>query len=255
MTPVVALHGFAGHAESWTTIQALLPDVRVVALTLFGHDPERRPPGPIAFEDEVARVADVIRGLGARVRICGYSMGGRITLGLLGRIPELIESAILVGANPGLTSDADREQRKAGDEVWVRVLEDEGLATFTEKWQAQALFATQARLPKERLDGQRAIRARHDARGLALCMHSLSLGRMPSYWDVLASTDVPVDIVVGALDEKFSTLATKMKERMKPGLGRVLRVADTGHNVVLEQPEILAKIIAREPLPSGVTAA
>lgn len=253
--PVVCLHGFAGHAESWDTIKALLGGRRVEALTLFGHDPEHRPPGPVAFEDEVARVADFIRAIGEPVRICGCSMGGRITLGLLRRIPEAIASAILVGANPGLTSDADREQRIAGDQVWVRVLEDEGMETFITKWQAQGLFATQARLPADRLAPQRAIRLRHDARGLALSMYSLSLGRMPSYWDVLASTDVPVDIVVGALDEKFSALAQRMKERMKPGRGRVLRVADTGHNVVLEQPELLAAIIAGKELPPGVVDA
>ena len=255
--PVVVLHGFGGHAESWSTIQSLLPERRVEAITLFGHDYDRPPTGNVAFEDEVARVAERIRAIGIRVRVCGYSMGGRITLGLLGRIPDAIESAILVGAHPGLTNDTDREQRQTADEVWVRVLDDDGIEVFMEKWQAQALFATQARLPAERLAGQRAVRMRHDPRALAFAMHSLSLGRMPSYWDVLGATEVPIDLVVGALDEKFTTLAGRMKEQMRHGLGRVLRVADTGHNVVLEQPELLARIIDSDraaPLPPGIVA-
>jgi 2-succinyl-6-hydroxy-2,4-cyclohexadiene-1-carboxylate synthase len=255
--PVVVLHGFAGHGDSWRAIRGLLPERRVEAITLFGHDQTAPPDAPVAFESEVTRVVELIRGLGAPVRLCGYSMGGRISLGVLGRAPELVESAILVGAHPGLTSDAEREQRVQSDEVWVRVLEDEGIAVFAEKWQAQALFASQARLDPERLAAQRAIRVRHAPHSLALAMTSLGLARMPSYWDVLERIRVPLDIVVGALDTKFTALAVRMNERVAGEHGRVLAVAGAGHNVLLEEPELLAQVIAGErttPLAPGLTA-
>jgi 2-succinyl-6-hydroxy-2,4-cyclohexadiene-1-carboxylate synthase len=254
-TPVVVLHGFAGHADSWQSVRAALPERDVLALTLFGHDPTQRPAGTIAFEDEVARVAERLRAFGQPVRLCGYSMGGRITLGLLARFPELVESAILVGAHPGLTTDEERQQRVTADEVWVRVLEDEGIESFTSKWQAQPLFATQAKLDEERLARQRAIRLHHDPRSLALSMASLGLGRMPSYWEALERSKVTVDLVVGALDEKFAGLAARMFARMPSGRGRVLRVEGAGHNVLLERPELLAHVIGapREaPLAPGL---
>lgn len=253
--PVVVLHGFAGHADSWSAVQSALLDRRVVAVTLFGHDLAEHPAGPIAFEDEVARVSERLRGFDRPVRLCGYSMGGRIALGLLARAPDLIESAILVGAHPGLTADADREQRVAADAFWVRILEEEGIAAFAEKWQAQALFATQANLDEARLARQRAIRLRHDPRSLALSMTSLGLGRMPSYWDVLGRIEVPIDLVVGALDEKFAALAGRMRERLRPDLGRVLRVEEAGHNVLLERPDLLTRVIASSrgaPLAPGL---
>lgn len=241
---VVALHGFAGHAESWSAVGSALADRSFEAITLFGHEPTRPPSVIIAFEDEVDRVAAAIRGMGAPVRLCGYSMGGRIALGLLATAPELIESAVVIGAHPGLTSDVERQQRIAGDEVWVRILEDEGIEPFTAKWQAQPLFASQGRLPADRLAQQRAVRLRHDPHGLALAMSSLGLGRMPSYWDALDRAHVPVHLVVGGEDSKFAALAARMKERLPSALGTVHVVEGAGHNVLLERPERLAELIA-----------
>lgn len=255
--PVVLLHGFAGHGDSWQAVRSALPDRRTEAFTLFGHDRAIRPDGPIAFEDEVGRVTDLIAAIGERVRLCGYSMGGRIALGVLARAPELVASAVIVGAHPGLTTDEERRQRSAADEVWVRMLENEGIGTFAERWQAQPLFATQSRLDPERLASQRAIRLSHDPRSLALAMTSLGLARMPSYWSVLDGLEIPVDLVVGALDEKFTALAIRMNERLAPKIGRVLSVAGAGHNVLLETPALLAEVIGRErdmPLSPGIAA-
>ena len=171
-------------------------------------------------------------------------MGGRIALGILALAPEVVASAVLVGAHPGLGSEEERRQRAAADEVWVRVLHAEGISAFADKWQAQGLFATQTRLDARRLQAQREIRLRHDARSLALAMTSLGLAGMPSYWDALGRIQVPVDFVVGALDSKFDALAVRMNERLGRDLGTVVRAPETGHNVLLEQPEVLARVLA-----------
>lgn len=246
MTTFVLLHGFAGHADSWRAVRSALPaDANVVALTAFGHDPSSPPAAPIAFEDEVTRIVDVVRAQPGPVRLCGYSMGGRLALGVLARAPESIASAVIIGAHPGLTSEEDRRSRAASDAVWIRVLLDEGIASFADKWQAQALFASQSRLPAEALEAQRAVRLRHHAQSLAYAMESLGLAGMPSYWDALAKIEVEVDLVVGALDGKFKALAAKMRARMKPDLAREIVVDDCGHNVMLEQPGVLAAIVAQ----------
>lgn len=220
-----------------------LPGRRVEALTLFGHDHQRPARAPVDFEAEVARVASFIGGLGRPVRLCGYSMGGRVALGVLALSPELVESAILVGAHPGLSSVEERSQRAASDEVWAQLLEREPIEVFAEKWQAQALFATQRSLGSARLAGQSVVRLRHDARSLAIAMRSLGLANMPSYWSALEHNRVPVDFVVGGLDAKFLALANRMNERGAPGVGRVVRVDGAGHNVLLEKPDILAALV------------
>ena len=242
--PIVLLHGFAGHAESWRAVRDVLQDRRVEALTAFGHDPAAPATAPIAFNDEVARIVRSLRAIGEPARLCGYSMGGRLTLGVLAAAPELVHSAILVGAHPGLTTDEERQQRAASDDVWVRLLEDQGIEAFATRWEAQPLFATQSKLDAPTLAAQRAVRLCHDARSLALAMTSLGLAQMPSYWSVLCEIRVPVDIIVGSLDEKFGALAERMYAQLKGDIGYVVRVDDAGHNVLLERPDVLARVIA-----------
>ena len=241
--PVVLLHGFAGHGDSWADVASALPGRPVDAVTLFGHDPEAPATSTIAFEEEVALVTERLAAFGRPVRLCGYSMGGRIALGVLARAPEHIESAVIIGAHPGLTSDVERRERRAADEVWAKLLEERGIHAFVEKWEAQPLFASQASDDPAALERQRAIRARHEPRSLAWAMRSLGLAAMPSYWEALERLEVPVTFVVGALDEKFTALALRMTERMKRTTAKLVRVDGAGHNVVLANPAFLAKIL------------
>jgi 2-succinyl-6-hydroxy-2,4-cyclohexadiene-1-carboxylate synthase len=253
VTPIVLLHGFAGHASAWDDVVGDLARAnrRASAITLFGHDPNIAVRSNVSFDDEAARVASSIAAIGEPVRLCGYSMGGRVALGVLARAPELVASAVLVGAHPGLESDADRRERAASDELWARMLEEQGIETFVAKWEAQALFATQASAPAERLARQRATRLAHDPRSLACAMRSLGLAAMPSYWDVLERLAVPLDLVVGAHDTKFTALAERMERASASGTSgasgraaRITRVPNVGHNVSLEAPAALATLLA-----------
>lgn len=238
------LHGFTGHADSWDVVQRELgPRADVAALTAYGHDFERPARERTTFEDEVARITTWLRPR-APVRLCGYSMGGRLALGVLCRTPELLHSVVLIGASPGLATEAERAERRAADAVWTQRLRAEGIAAFADAWQQVPLFASQSSLPKAILDRQRAARLRHDPESLALSMESLGLGSMPSYWDLLGDMDVPVTLVVGGLDAKFRDLASRMRARLRKS--EIVEVQDVGHNIVLEAPSALARTLATD---------
>ena len=64
--PIVCLHGFSGHGESWAAVRAALPGRRIESPTAFGHDISNPVTSLVAFDDEVARVATMIRGIGSR---------------------------------------------------------------------------------------------------------------------------------------------------------------------------------------------
>ncbi len=241
---IVFLHGFAGHADAFAELRASLRDRDTHALTLHGHDPLAPASETTTFDEEVDRVASAIRLLSEPVRLVGYSMGGRVALGVLTRAPELLSSLVLVGAHPGLDSDAERTARREADEIWARRLEREGIEAFVAAWQAQPLFASQERLSAQTLARQRALRLRHDPRSLALAMRSLGLGAMPSYWTTLGSATIPIELVVGSLDPKFSALAGRMRDAARTTSVAVHSIAGSGHNVVLEEPEQLARIVA-----------
>jgi len=196
------------------------------------------------FEQEVDRLAGAIDGAGfAGAHLCGYSLGARVALGLLARHPFLFRGVTLVSVHPGLASLEERASRVGSDERWCALLKHGGVHAFSRAWEAQPLFATQARLPLGARERQRAIRRAHSADGLARALRTLGLGQMPDYRGVLRSPSVPVELVVGELDDKFVALA---QELSRHGSGPSLElVPGVGHNVLLEAPMTLARVLTR----------
>lgn len=262
--PLVLLHGFTGSPESWARVRSLLepdpgpsrrpgPDQTAAhgatsdtfAPAILGHDGTTGPPGIETFEAEVDRLAAAIRQHGVRDgHLAGYSLGGRISIGLLVRHPDLFASATLIGATPGLTSAAEREERARSDERWARLLETEGLDTFVAVWEALPLFATQQRLDPTTAAEQRRIRTSHHPDGLARSLRVLGLARMPDHRPRLADVDLPVRLVVGERDAKFGALAREMARRMPRAT--LTPVPDAGHNVVLERPTDIVALIRED---------
>lgn len=251
MSPVrVLLHGFTGAPASWSEVLGELSDADAAHLpvhvpALVGHDGTPGPEGVETFDDELDRLAAGIRAAASSpVELVGYSMGGRVALGLLVRHPDLFRSATLIGASPGLADPEERRARRERDETWARLLEREGLPTFVAAWEALPMFASQARLPAPARERQRAIRMAHDPRGLARSLRATGLAAMPDYGPDLARIRVPVSLVVGERDAKFRALADAMAARIPRAAVRTIPGA--GHNVVLERPAEIARLLEEE---------
>jgi 2-succinyl-6-hydroxy-2,4-cyclohexadiene-1-carboxylate synthase len=244
---LVLLHGFTGSPDSWAEVRAHLDPDDAIAPALLGHDGTPGGPAVRTFGDEVDRLAGLIqehwpdpsRPTGAH--LAGYSMGGRVALGLLVRHPHLFRSATLIGASPGLSDPAEREARARRDEEWARLLESDGLDPFVAAWEELPLFATQDRAPAAGLDAQRRIRLAHDPRGLARSLRVTGLAAMPDHRPALPRLDIPVRVVVGAEDEKFRALGQEMVALLPRGELRAIPGA--GHNVVLERPDEVARLL------------
>jgi len=239
---IVCLHGFTGAPESWDEVVAELA-ADVDRPHLLGHDPGDAI-GSRSFEEEVDRLARRFREGGrSGLHVAGYSQGGRLAVGLLARHRDLFASATLIGASPGLGSEDAREERRAADERRARLLEHEGLERFLEHWEALPLFASQSRLPAARLAAQRALRRRHRPAGLARALRVLGLGRMPDYLAALPRVDLPVHLMAGELDAKFTALARRMAALLPRATVEV--VPGAGHNLLLEAPRQVAAAIRR----------
>ncbi len=242
---IACLHGFTGCPESWDPVVALLPeDLAVHRPALSGHDPWlREEPAPAgSFDDEVDRLAAwLAERAGPPIHLAGYSMGGRIALGLLLRHRRLFGSATLIGVHPGIVGDAERRQRDERDEALARWLEEHGVKDFVDHWQQLPLFASQRRLPAVLRERQRAQRLRHRRQGLALALRTLGPARMPDFSPELPDLDLPIRLLAGADDTKFCGIA----RRMATGLpsASVAVVPRAGHNLILEAPHAVAAAI------------
>jgi 2-succinyl-6-hydroxy-2,4-cyclohexadiene-1-carboxylate synthase len=244
--PLLLLHGFTGAPASWDGVRAQLPDrFDAFCPALAGHAGQRFD-GITSFDDELARLLALL-GTERRWELAGYSLGARLGLGLLARAPERFRRATLIGVHPGLDDEADRAERRSADARWARVLREQGLGAFVERWTAQPLFASQGRLPAELLAEQRARRSAQDAEGLALALERFGLGAMPSYWQGLPALRTPLTLAAGELDVKFVDLARRAARELPQG--RLLLAPGAGHNLLLERPELVAQAIATETQP------
>jgi 2-succinyl-6-hydroxy-2,4-cyclohexadiene-1-carboxylate synthase len=143
-----------------------------------------------------------------------------------------------------LKTDAERAQRRAGDARFVQFLRERGLTAFVDAWQALPLWASQGDLPESVKAAQREQRLRHDAEGLAQSLLAHGLGEMPDLRAELARVQSPVDLVVGERDPKFHALGQELLGII-PG-ARLTLASSSGHNLLLERPELLSGLLPPE---------
>lgn len=241
LRPLVLLHGFAATPRCFGRLLSRLPGVRWLAPTVRGHDRSDAPLAPSRFEDEVSRIAGLVRAeFTERVQVMGYSQGGRLALGLLLRHPDLVHAATLIGTHPGLQDDGARARRRRADEGWCELLLEHGIEAFVDAWEKQPLFLSQRSLDPELRQQQRRERLSLRPEGLVWALRNLGLGVMPSYWERLREIQVPVHLMAGRDDEKFVRLGRRAAE----ALGCKLALVDgAGHNIVLERPEAVASAL------------
>jgi 2-succinyl-6-hydroxy-2,4-cyclohexadiene-1-carboxylate synthase len=240
VTPVLALHGFTGSPRSWD----FLPDRKTLPRlvpALVGHSGCDAGGEVTSFEAEVERLAALTPERG--VHLVGYSLGARLALGLALMHPERVTRLTLLSCHPGLPTEAERAARRASDAAWCDILLTRGVPTFVDAWQAQALWASQARLPPALRQRRQSERLSHSAQGLAHSLRVTGLGEMPDYGARLSELRPPVTLLAGALDGKFSQLARQMSAQLPHALLEIVEGA--GHDLLLERPELIAAVIRR----------
>jgi 2-succinyl-6-hydroxy-2,4-cyclohexadiene-1-carboxylate synthase len=231
--PLLLLHGFG-----WThrSFDDLVPGIeaghQLILADLPGHGASVAPTD--GFERSLAALASE---LGARdagpLPVIGYSMGARLALGLAVGWPALVSRLVLISGSPGLESEAARVARRRADEALASDLEQLGVERFLDRWEAGPLFARLRALPVERQAELRAHRTK-DAAGMAVALRHLGLGAQPSYWGRLGELSIPVLLMTGAEDPKFTELARTMSGRIVQA--ETLSLAGCGHAPHLESP-------------------
>ncbi len=256
--PLVLLHGFTGRAASWATIRAAFrPTRRVIALDLPGHGAttvERR------FDWSLAATADLVAETLAALRIpsadvVGYSMGGRVALQLAVAHGAAVNRLVLESASAGLATDAARARRRAADAQLAAAIARDGIAAFVRRWEALPLFRSLARQPPSVRDELRRHRLACDPAGLAASLRGAGLGSQPWLGDRLAALAMPVLLVTGEHDAKFTRTAIRLLPRFADARHEV--VAGAGHLPHLEQPASFVRAVrtflsggARRRVPS-----
>jgi 2-succinyl-6-hydroxy-2,4-cyclohexadiene-1-carboxylate synthase len=233
--PVVCLHGFLGSPDAFAPVIAACktrPQAR--APWLPGHGPAPIPAGE-RWHDAVAAIA---AELTAPAILVGYSMGGRLALGVTVAFPERVRALVLVSADWGIADPDARARRAATDASRAADVERRGLAAFVADWEREPIFGTQS---PEQIARQRETRVLHDARAIAWALRALSPAAMPDHGAALFGLPIPVHYLAGARDARYAARAGEIAAAHGPG--RVRIVPEAGHNLLIEAPAQVAAAI------------
>jgi 2-succinyl-6-hydroxy-2,4-cyclohexadiene-1-carboxylate synthase len=226
---VVLLHGFTQTLRSWDIVAAdLRQDFRVLTVDAPGHGraDEVRVDLPTA-----ALLYAATLGRGAYI---GYSMGARLALHIALEQPFVVDRLVLLGGTAGLPSDAERATRRATDDALADTIESDGVGPFLDRWLAQPMFAN---VPDDRAD-----RMQNTASGLATSLRLSGTGAQDNLWDRLVELTMPVLVMAGELDAKFTDIGHRMVERIGPN-ATFATVPNAGHAAHLEQPSAFLSIV------------
>ncbi len=241
--PVLLLHGFTTAAAAWAPIvERLEHELTLVCVDLPGHGRSQAPPSGYEFSDCVGDLLESLSGAGIdRCCVVGYSMGGRIALGLTVRAPDRVERLLLESASPGIDEAAARARRRDQDEALAAKIASGDFTEFIDRWMQLPLFRSPSRPAVAQLDESRRLRLRNRPAAIAASLRALGTGSQPSYWSELQQLDLPVSLLTGEHDHKFNRIADQMSELLPRCTRHAIR--DAGHTTHLDRPEDFARAV------------
>lgn len=248
--PVVLLHGFMQSGLSWeNVVESLLPGHCVYALDFLGHGKSAKPRTAelYAYDASVRMVESFLEevaclapdGSKRRAHVVGYSMGGRIALGLASSEKDLLYSLVLESCNFGPDGEEERIVAEERNRAWASKLRSSGIEAFVGYWEALPLFQTQCEMGLDEVI--RPERLANDAEAMALCLEGAGKHAMPDAaqsFAVVASTWIPVKYLWGYDDRNSEPVA----HRLEHG-GIDVTSFGTGHNVHLEAPALYGTVV------------
>lgn len=230
---LVLAHGFTQNARCWGTFGDICSETfDVIAVDGPGH-------GWSGQDDvDLSQAGRLIVEAGGPAHYVGYSMGGRMLLhaALNSRTGD-IRSLILIGVTPGIELATERSERWAQDARLATRITEIGTPAFVNEWLAQPMFA---HLTDEQ--SAKVKRYENSAEGMAGSLSNCGTGSQESLWDRLSTLPMPVLVIAGTNDEKYTAIG----ERMVEAIGSNARFVNIegGHAVHLENPAVTAAVVA-----------
>ena len=208
----------------------------IAAPDLPGHG--RTAIDPISMETTVAAIAELLEHYQEPPLLLGYSQGGRVALQVAIQHPDLLGSLVVVAASPGLSERA-RKLRAVADDGLATRIEKIGTERFVSEWLANPLTTTH-RLSPPIAEADRQLRLENDAAGLGSALRGIGQASVGDSRDQIAALPMHTVFVAGRRDEKYASLAAEMAGLRSE---RPVLVGQAGHNVILEAPTAVARVI------------
>jgi len=228
----VLLHGFTQTSRSWDRyIDLLQPKQSIIRFDAPGHT------NSTSVSADLPTTATMVAEQGAKADYIGYSMGARLALHIALLHPDSVRRLVLISGSPGLRSPSERSARVQSDEKLALEILEIGVEEFVAKWLSAPMFAGLIATSADIQD-----RLRNTAEGLASSLRTSGTGSQQSLWDRLSELSMPVLLLVGSQDDKFSHIANEMKSAMGAN-AELVEIENAGHSVHLEQTNNFRSVV------------
>jgi 2-succinyl-6-hydroxy-2,4-cyclohexadiene-1-carboxylate synthase len=151
---------------------------------------------------------------------------------------------VLESASAGLLDAADRAARVASDEALAQRILRDGVVAFVDEWERQPLLALAAHVSEQVRREQHQQRLANNPVGLANSLRGMGAGQQPPLWSRLGElAQVPVGLIAGALDARYSAVGRRMQALLPSATLHV--VSQAGHTVHLDRPASFARLVKK----------
>jgi len=171
----------------------------------------------------------------------GYSQGARLALLTAVRDSSEISALVLVSGTAGTRDPQERRIRAMEDDEFAKHIEAVGLASFLDAWTTEG-FVSVSHLSDEYRTWDRSIRSANTADGLARALRGYGQGTQPSVWDQLKNLAMPVQLITGSSDVRYTAIGAEMVSLI-PAAEMVV-IDDAGHNPMADQPDTTHEAIS-----------
>src|SRR3954470_21661501 len=217
---LLLLHGFTGDLTTWDPFVGpgkAFDGFTAIRVDVIGHGGTDSPDDPERYTmpHAVADLVAILDHVGMeKVALLGYSMGGRLALHLALAAPERFGAFVFESASPGIRNEEERASRRTADGLLANSIGADGIEAFVDRWQAQALFASQLSMPAEVQERQRERRLAQSPVGLANSLRGMGAGRQDYLLPRLHELKAPTLLIAGALDERYAALSGVMAKEI-----------------------------------------
>ena len=143
---------------------------------------------------------------------------------------------VLFSYTLGAPAPAQDPDRVNADEAKAQRLETIGVEAFVDEWLAQPMFTGLAFSA-----GDRRHRLRNTVDGLAASLRLAGTGAQVPVWEALANVRIPVLVLAGERDAKFTEIGRRMAAAIPNAT--FAPIPSAGHAAHSEQPEATAALI------------
>jgi len=172
---------------------------------------------------------------GEKSVLLGYSLGGRLALHACIHRPDLWQGVVVVGADPGLGSNEEKNQQFTRDRNWADRLKKEPLEQLVREWDEQPVFCGIENSAPRNLEELDPIQ-------LSQQFEVFSKGLQQNLVPALSELkNPPVLFLAGEKDKKYQQIGDELAELCPVVESRW--VEDSGHRVPWENPESFSRIL------------